>query len=516
MAFAPSLNVSTLTHLIHETSNHASALSPPVGDFEKMNTVIADIDRMNVQAVIQTCANEAIFENGINELLQKARFIAKSTILPEVILQKYVTEFKQAQCDLLAVRDRLVMEIHDENNEGNTAAIRELFNEVMGAMRLLHDREGDLARCEAELQQRKENNRTIQNNPFRCLRSSPTGVFAPKNHFKLLSTDPFERGKEHGLLLKTQIKTVYDGIFSILGGALPGIQAAADQFEQQIPDALRKELQGLAEGMDRSYKDVALIHTFLDILPGRFACTSMATKKVTKQMNCTHLRIAAANHSLSAEPSSLGYAESCRRRNALLDTPIPEDSAMEKTLQAAEVYKTIQSMVFDTSNGTLALSSGKSYAASGSFRKFGPNELFGSHQFDESGATGTVHLVRNLDWPWNFLGEETIVLTRSHSNGSSTASISWPGYIGTLSGINSSGLALAANACNAASNCGGIPNPLLFTHILDTCKNLNDTSAVLAKKQHGSSMNLMIADKTSAKSYELGNEENLACVGTLD
>lgn len=325
-------------------------------------------------------------------------------------------------------------------------------------------------------------------------------------HLKLRSIDPFERGKEHGQLLKKRIKEVYDPILAMKRNDSV-VQERMRQFEQQIPDSLKKEMRGLAEGSGYSYDDVVLIHSFLDAQPGLFGCTSMAVK-IDKKCQ----RIAAANHSLGS-----WNAESESRRKAFLAQPIPKNGSTETVLQAAGKDVTIQAMVFDLAKGEIKLAAEGTHAANKNFKIFGPDSLFKSHNFTRlEPKMGTVQLFRNLDWPWYFLGQETVVLTRPHANGNSTVSVSWPGYIGTLSGMNSNGLALAENQCGDEINLKGIPNPLLFTNILDTCMNVHDASVVLEKKQHGSSMNLVIADRISAKSYELEGDGNLKCVGKIN
>jgi len=334
----------------------------------------------------------------------------------------------------------------------------------------------------------------------RCQRKSITCI-------KLTAKKPFQRGEEHGLILKRRIKEIYDPILYKKRNN-PSLIEKVAQFERQIPASLKEEMQGLAKGSGYPYEDVLLIHAFLDAQPGRFGCTSMAIKETHEKCE----RIAAANHHLV---DSSWSRESQSRRQAFLEEPILRNGRIEKVLKSTGKDVTIQSMVFDTAKGEIYLSSKATYAANRKFKKFGPDLLFDSHKFSNGDSDNRVRLLRNLDWPWHFLGQETVLLTRSQSNGDSTVSVSWPGYIGTLSGMNNSGLAVTQNQADWGINLDGIPNPLLFTHILDTCKNMSEASEAIEKKLHGSSMNVVIADKTSAKSYELG-EGCLSCVGEIN
>lgn len=331
-------------------------------------------------------------------------------------------------------------------------------------------------------------------------------------HLKLTSTDPFKRGEEHGLVLKNRIKEVYEPILGMIRQKKTDyFPERVEELEKQIPPHLKDEMKGLAKGSGYTYEDVLLIHTFLDARPGQFGCTSMAVKETSSKCQ----RIAAANHMLGStidcdkESGKITKSmwkvleESKSRRQAFLDQTISIKDSIKKVLSASGKSETIQSMVFDTVKGEISLSSKGSYAASGKFKTFESDVLFNTHQFNHSDSTHRMRLFRNLDWPWYFLGQETIVLTRPHSNGNSTVSVTWPGYIGSLSGMNNQGLALTLNQCDDKIKLPGIPNPLLFTDVLDTCKDISEASQVIDKGLHASSMNLMIADKTSAKSYEL-------------
>ena len=274
------------------------------------------------------------------------------------------------------------------------------------------------------------------------------------------------------VFLKKRIKEVYDPILSMKRNDSI-LKERITRFEKQIPDKIKEEMKGLANGSGYSYEDVLLIHTFLDAQPGQFGCTSMVVKETNKKCQ----RIAAANHSLKSRYNR----ESQSRRQAFLDQSISKKGLPQEVLKSAGKDVTIQAMVFDTSKGEIYLSSRATYAASGKFIKFGPDLLFDSHKFGSTNSDNRVKLFRNLDWPWYFLGQETVVLARPQSNGNSTVSISWPGYIGTLSGINNHGLALTENQCGSGINLNGIPNPLLFTDILDTCKDVNKASQVIEK-----------------------------------
>jgi hypothetical protein len=170
---------------------------------------------------------------------------------------------------------------------------------------------------------------------------------------KLTSKNPFERGKEHGRILKNRIKEVYAPILSMMRKNAD-LKKRITQFEKQIPDNLKEEMKGLAKGSGYAYEDVLLIHTFLDAKPGQFGCTSMAVKESNEKCQ----RIAAANHSLKSSIDG----ESQSRRQAFLDQPISKNMPTQ-VLKSTGQDVTIQAMVFDTSKGEVYLSSKATHAA---------------------------------------------------------------------------------------------------------------------------------------------------------
>ena len=328
---------------------------------------------------------------------------------------------------------------------------------------------------------------------------------------KLHEIDPFRRGKEHGEKLKKRIKEVYEPVLAMKSG-IKNIRENCREFEAQIPGELREEMRGLAEGAGYSYDDVLFIHSFLDADPGHYGCTSMVAKGSGEQWN----RLVASNHSINDEEEAFfPSGDSQIRRDAFLQFPIGSSDAPNKILEVTGKNETIQSMVFDTNNLKISLSAQGSSAANGRYSTFTPELLFESQEEKSTDSEHQVKLFRNLDWPWYFLGQETILLSRKHSNGKKTVLVTWPGYIGTLSGMNNSGLAITQNQHGSSKNLQGIPNPLLFTHILDKCHNIYEADRKIRRGEHGSSMNVVVADPTGGKSYELQGEGIVACVGTI-
>jgi len=304
--------------------------------------------------------------------------------------------------------------------------------------------------------------------------------------------DPFERGRVFAQKCKSQLKEVYSVIIAQKGSD-EELRKAAKEFEKQIDKEQIQELHGIAEGIGLPYADILFMHTFLDASPGAYGCTAMVRKVASAQ---PEQRIAAANHSVHIEEYD-PYNESVLRKNALFWARISEQKP-EGALKESGVADTIQSIVFDTNAKKITLCASGKKAFNKKFQTF--------HPFGEGSAQPLsqkrIELLRNLDWPWHFLGQNTILLIKK-VNGKKIANVTFPGYIGTLSGMNEDGLALAICSRGDISNAKGTPNPLLFTQMLARCKTVEEAKGFLQTHSQGSSMNLVLADKDKAVSLEL-------------
>ncbi|GAB4229927.1 MAG: hypothetical protein Tsb0021_07890 [Chlamydiales bacterium] len=328
-------------------------------------------------------------------------------------------------------------------------------------------------------------------------------------HIKLEKTDPYERGREHGEKLKNEISSVYAIVLNLKKTGY--YTNKAKEFEKNIPQELKEELRGLANGSGQQYEDVLLIHTFLDASPGSFGCSVMARKYGS---DSEEQRIAAANHSVQREQQDY-VSESASRRNKLLRGVLKRPHQSEKLLLESNKRDTIQSIVFDLNAREIKLSANGSWAAERTFRKFTYEELFEGNS-EKLGNSDHSHLIRNLDWPWPFLGQNTIVLSRKSQSGISSVNVTFPGYIGTLSGMNERGVALSQASNGYSKNTNGIPNTLFFTHLLDHSRTVEEAITTLERFEHGSSVNVIIADPTEAKSLELiGTRNQIKIVGEI-
>ncbi len=99
---------------------------------------------------------------------------------------------------------------------------------------------------------------------------------------------------------------------------------------------------------------------------------------------------------------------------------------------------------------------------------------------------------RNLDWSsLGFIGSNTLVINRKYTNKLSTVEISFPGFIGTLTGMNKKGFSIAMNICVAdEQNPKGVPAGFYNRMILENCDDANQAKAfVTPTKQKGDKNN---------------------------
>jgi len=317
--------------------------------------------------------------------------------------------------------------------------------------------------------------------------------------------DPYKRGFQHGKTFMPQIQ----GIYHFIGKETKDETSLqrAKKLETNIPFDMKKEFQGIADGADVDYYDVVFMHVLYDINPENFACTAMAREFSPEN---DEKRIAAANHSLRHGVGiATDYSKQIRKN--ILQEEVADNKKPMDPIAAANVRGTIQSIVFDTENSSFQLAVHESYAAFGIFTDFSPHT--DSKPFPDRG----IQLQRNLDMLYfKQLGLNTLVINRNFGKNHNTL-ITFPGYIGALSGINDKGLALAACARSDDTyyNESGIPNTLLFNMMLEECSTVEEAKHFLSNHEHGNTMNLIVADKISAYNLELDRGKEVRVEGSL-
>lgn len=124
-----------------------------------------------------------------------------------------------------------------------------------------------------------------------CTASCAPDPKPPTRELVRLSGTPLERGRQHGQLLQSKIKSFYttlltSSLFPYLGREQPDIATFLTEYsmdrykdgrfayellldnakslERSIPRAAREEMQGIAEGSGMTYDEILVLNTFVD------------------------------------------------------------------------------------------------------------------------------------------------------------------------------------------------------------------------------------------------------------
>ncbi|MCA8915686.1 MAG: hypothetical protein KDB90_09765 [Planctomycetes bacterium] len=113
---------------------------------------------------------------------------------------------------------------------------------------------------------------------------------------------------------------------------------------------------------------------------------------------------------------------------------------------------------------------------------------------------GEMLMGRNLDFPsLSIAHEANIVVVYQPNDGPAYASVTWPGLLGALTGVNTHGLALSMMLVyghQSDEHLDGQPFPLVFRRLLQECASVRQADSLLQTKPHCTATNLILADAT--------------------
>lgn len=114
---------------------------------------------------------------------------------------------------------------------------------------------------------------------------------------------------------------------------------------------------------------------------------------------------------------------------------------------------------------------------------------------------GIARFGRNLDFfSHNVADRRSALLVFHPKDRYAFASVTWPGMIGVLSGMNERGLTLANMEVQRQPRAPeAIPYTLLYRMLLERCKNVDEAIAMLEKTPRQSANNLMLMDASGAR-----------------
>ncbi len=111
---------------------------------------------------------------------------------------------------------------------------------------------------------------------------------------------------------------------------------------------------------------------------------------------------------------------------------------------------------------------------------------------------------RNMDWPsFGLAGAYSLVIHRKHANGLlNTVEVGVPGFVGTLTGMNSRGLTLAMNVCagKGTMSLKGMPASLYNRVCLERCRTVDDVERFVKDQSPLGAYHLTVADPNRAES----------------
>jgi hypothetical protein len=128
----------------------------------------------------------------------------------------------------------------------------------------------------------------------------------------------------------------------------------------------------------------------------------------------------------------------------------------------------------------------------------------------EQSATGKPLFGRNLDFPTlGYLNEYSLVLVCKPTGKHAFASITFPGFLGCLSGMNNAGLCLgilevsSANDGSARFDAEGVPYALLLRRVLEECSTVAEAEKLLRAAKRTTRFNLAICDPKGGAVFEV-------------
>ena len=270
-----------------------------------------------------------------------------------------------------------------------------------------------------------------------------------------------------------------------------------DLFTSEIGEAFKTEMRGIAEGAGIPYSQVLIVNSFMEVFPGTYGCSAVAHIKDSDK------RVFSTN--FPAITDQLFNKEvKCERYLALKAAKLDGSTkAYERALQAVNVKDSIQSIIFDPAKKSIRIARSWEDAGTTKYEDIPSRMLFSSpvaKAADEAESQTT--LGRLLDWSSPVLGPKTMIFVHTSETGREVSNVSWPGYLGCLSGMNSSGLSHAV--CQSGEKKQkGKPTLLILKKMLENCDTVAEGVNFLKQNAPASAMNITLASVTDIGKLEI-------------
>lgn len=119
---------------------------------------------------------------------------------------------------------------------------------------------------------------------------------------------------------------------------------------------------------------------------------------------------------------------------------------------------------------------------------------------------------RNMDWPsFGIFGAYSLVINRKypHTHKISTVEIGFPGFAGTLTGMNANGLSLAMNVCSGeTSTIRGMPAAFYNRSCLENCRLVRDVEKKIKSDDPLGTFHLTVADSHKGETIHFYQDED--------
>lgn len=135
----------------------------------------------------------------------------------------------------------------------------------------------------------------------------------------------------------------------------------------------------------------------------------------------------------------------------------------------------------------------------------GKNPIVGCTVVIDRDQNEGLTLGRNMDWPsFGIMGTNSLIINRKYTTSQKLSSVElgFPGFVGTLTGMNQKGVSLAMNVCSGNTDAvRGMPAAFFNRSCLENCKSLADVEDKINQESPLGSYHLSVADSTTAKSF---------------
>lgn len=329
--------------------------------------------------------------------------------------------------------------------------------------------------------------------------TQPSNQLVPNNRVRviqLIQTDPYARGHHLGTLLKLEIQGIYAFIDQQIAirRAFRGsvsFDRSVSELIKHLPLHIKKEMLGVAIGAGVDLMQVVRIHTFLDIFAGESGCSALGA-----------ISNEGGNETMSTV-STVDFSDEydmCKRRVTLANfKPTAEISSYQDALRAVNMSHTIQSVIFDINTRQVHITNEPHNSALYQFRTYSP--------FDGGiTSTRTARLARNLDWPWDIIAPFTILVCTPGGDGKHQfVNVTFPGFLGVLTGMNERGVSLACCQGGSGRQDNGEPTTILFRRVLENSSTAQEAEILLTSQntRPASAMNLAVVGPDNAFTVRL-------------